>query len=88
MSERKWLGVVSLCALWSLLVAGEARAFPGSDNRTGSQYLQLQPERPSSARGAPSGLAATQTDSAAVCHSPEGRRSCGRFGMRSWSTLE
>ena len=38
MFGRKVVCVASLCALWSLLVAGEARAFPGSDNRTGSQY--------------------------------------------------
>ena len=38
MFERKVACAASLCALWSLLVAGEVRAFPGSNRRTVSQY--------------------------------------------------
>ena len=38
MFGRKVACVVSLCALWSLLVAGEARAFPGSNHRSVSRY--------------------------------------------------
>ncbi|HTW92052.1 MAG TPA: hypothetical protein VMH22_10130 [bacterium] len=38
MFGRKVACAASICALWSLLVAGEARTLPGSNHRTRSQY--------------------------------------------------
>jgi hypothetical protein len=35
-------GAASVCALWSLLVVGEARAFPGGNRRSGSQRSHQQ----------------------------------------------